>query len=41
MNSFETELRALVDKYKEIPGTSVDDLIADLQSAIDELEESE
>lgn len=41
MNSFESELGALIDKYKEMPGTSVDDIIADLQAAIDDLEDEE
>lgn len=32
MNSFETELEALIDKWKELPGTS----LADLEEALDD-----
>lgn len=37
MNSFETELEALIDKWKELPGTSLDDLMEALDDATEKL----
>ena len=39
MNSFESELKELIDKYRDLPGTALEELIDALDAATSELAE--
>ena len=39
MNSFESELKELIDKYRDLPGTALEELIDVLDVAISDLVE--
>lgn len=41
MNDFATELHELIDKWREMPGTSDEDLIFALAAEIEELDPDE